>query len=1814
MRRWLVGSIGLGFCIAAGTAGAVGSIEIFERDGVRIGDKKYKAVLVKVEEESDFNGLTGFLLMQYPKTYKWFAIIRGRNAKGDFFCWRIPDERGMAYQSLLNEFSKVPLLNESSNWAMDSVHSEIKLQVDLAKYDNLQIKELSQQNSSITTLKEFIDTQLGRCDKKLRWEELRIDTFFAKAQEPLPPEGPLPTGDKTKTTAEVSATAISGRRQENPLTTLNPSPTAARPANHYIVLFDASGSMKRDHAASFNFWQGKTANNRFMAEQLGKLVAKALREPPLNSAFSPIGEQDFFSFLLFNLDYDRPSYRLSRMFLTNSEVLLREGLPPSVEAYESFDLEPRSGKPGSQVLLQQAFRGFSPIVAATTAALPYIGRKVAARYHDQHVNRTFLIRITDGSFNAEANARDEYAVILRTIDSENRKGEFIPYPDGYPEYRQLARRISSAFDIGAQAVDCVLITHRVRNPFSQPFDCRDDAFTEIKDAGIGFLISYVEAVPRRPSLDTLARVEKQTLELQREAREGAINYVGTNTVQAAATGEATISSVRPVAVQWKLDAAGEWQDCPVEDGIAHCHENDEVRFVKDRTDLPKSLHYRFFYEYSFIDNPPMYPLIYRLKELLLPVNLKHDKTDQGSVYYSVPDMNGFSWAWLNPLRLLGLRDIEISPEPITDQVLVDTAVDRGLDSLTPVNFASNSREDLAKFTGQQGLYNMGARVFYGSLFTLTILIFLFWPRRALEAEEGEDLTGTGLLLDFNGRNHEQTALISTVHVFNVARSLNKKPFKITLMVDDPQFSIEDNELEQVPLAFSDARALVAVGAPGQQSLEDARAVDGNQYPLFFDPRAIQDCRLQPIDEGHELGVRIFAAVKSGRWSERALEYQFKLLLHPEHGRLKLIPPELVANDGTAHLETEYRAGEQSQEVCRYHLRNDTRFQYSLPVEGNLRISAKQPNGNPLDYVVRLLGPDNEPRPSVSYTLRHGEELPIPVVLDFTLLSNPIERNTYLISVHNRIDNSEHTVDEWQLVVCRAADRTAVSMRVLDNENNASPALNEDRPTIAKSFALGSHERPIPLSTEGTGSQNKTELFKLRLANACRDGFGFARWRCHLEATGMDNFRFAGHALKLVDERGTECEAGELHDSPRQSERERILTAEVQNRAVEILRQTMSLQMLLRIDWEVYKDGQYNPTNVDRFSTELELTGVLKHRPPHHVLAVDFGTSALAIAHAVGPDPEAIMLLPLQRRLQEIQKQDNFDYRFDDAGLSSSFLCSECNVNLDEKKLETLSPDSEDFLTLPLRIYAARNVPEKVFLSLKALISAGYRWLPLNPAIHPYLNSDGILERTQDPPLDEVILGAYRGLVKRFVEPILASQGKQGFSHVLVSHPNTYTQNHVRQLRQVVEQVFAGYTMPPNIVYPENIHFFSESDAVAYYYLIHAKELNGHDWSRIPTHERILIYDIGAGTLDLTYLEVVWYENPYGGKTPEKIRIKHRAGVNRAGNLLDECIARDLHERLTRELKDELYVSRIVVDEKEAMDSETRQTMDVLRQEIHKLKVDLAKGDKALRVRLTPEGMKPIVEAKGGDTPSLYEGCTSVNGTLTGEVFWEPTHDEVLNGRYANAFIEQVTENEIWDFFSDNIPRLDTIIVSGRTSLWPGFEERLKTTLSSVPHWVNFDHDPETLKRAVVLGVLERQFRWQDLKIEDPGIIGDFGVEYERTGPYEWHFHKFANSGDTELFHFDNASQVRIGIRTSNGFQQCFAFIPMDFYEAKDKILKIKLIFDKTGYLEAEIKNSCGRTKLFRDVTGNVAMLSYKDRPWPLGESKLSKLELGKLMQ
>jgi hypothetical protein len=681
-------------------------------------------------------------------------------------------------------------------------------------------------------------------------------------------------------------------------------------------------------------------------------------------------------------------------------------------------------------------------------------------------------------------------------------------------------------------------------------------------------------------------------------------------------------------------------------------------------------------------------------------------------------------------------------------------------------------------------------------------------------------------------------------------------------------------------------------------------------------------------------------------------------------------------------------------------------------------------------------------------------------------------------------------------------RTEVQLQLVENEQRRSPLLTKDLPSRDGDYAVGSRERPRPLRLQHRRRRNCMRLCQVRLTNACRDGHGYADWQASLGLVAADGINVRPEALRLVDEHGAPVGQGRLRDSRLDSERTRLLSIELDldDSMVAVIERHASLRLVLTLCWRIHEDGELDPGNVKALSMHSGIVCHLRHEPPADTLVIHFGSSRVAVAHASAPGN--IRFLPLQTRLAVIAKERGLLPRYDDTGTASPFVSSACNVEMIPEVRATLRPSDAGFLQLPLHTEAIARHPDLVFSSLMAMVLAGFEVLPLMAHQYPYMNAMGELETRDAPQLTDVIVGAYRGLLQDYIDPLLAAE-QRDFSHVYITHPNTYTANHVAALREIMHRVLAGRVERSiNRIYPENIHLLSESDAVVFYYLTHAHK----HWTggSPPLKERILFYHIGGDTLDLTHLEVEWAEVSKNVMSPTRMRVLRRGSLALAGDRLDECIARDIHAALEERLDRGLYINPIVeTDYSGPMDADTRILMDDLRTQIHKLKVGLSTGQDRFQIEIAKPNLRvKFVESLGDETKGLYVDAEAIEGETSGRVTLTLTRKQILDGANVRAFVSEVTCHQLQRFFNNSrAPELDTVLLCGKTLLWPGLRARLADSLPNVRNWVDFAQDAHPLTETVVLGTMERAFRWHDIQIEEPETVGDFGLNYgERPWP------------------------------------------------------------------------------------------------------------------
>ena len=143
---------------------------------------------------------------------------------------------------------------------------------------------------------------------------------------------------------------------------------------------------------------------------------------------------------------------------------------------------------------------------------------------------------------------------------------------------------------------------------------------------------------------------------------------------------------------------------------------------------------------------------------------------------------------------------------------------------------------------------------------------------------------------------------------------------------------------------------------------------------------------------------------------------------------------------------------------------------------------------------------------------------------------------------------------------------------------------------------------------------------------------------------------------------------------------------------------------------------------------------------------------------------------------------------------------------------------------------------------------------------------------------------YKQLFHLYLEAASTDQNQSGCGNaqrLILTYPNTYTPLHLRKVRDIAARQLPDLRVDDNDDRRNYLRFISESDAVAFYYLSRRNSLKSRHRDLQDNFDRnILVYDMGAGTLDLTYI-VKTSEN-----SETIIDIRGKIGVNKAGNYAD----------------------------------------------------------------------------------------------------------------------------------------------------------------------------------------------------------------------------------------------------------------------------------------------------------------------------------------
>ena len=392
---------------------------------------------------------------------------------------------------------------------------------------------------------------------------------------------------------------------------------------------------------------------------------------------------------------------------------------------------------------------------------------------------------------------------------------------------------------------------------------------------------------------------------------------------------------------------------------------------------------------------------------------------------------------------------------------------------------------------------------------------------------------------------------------------------------------------------------------------------------------------------------------------------------------------------------------------------------------------------------------------------------------------------------------------------------------------------------------------------------------------------------------------------------------------------------------------------------------------------------LKKTPQPEWLCVDFGTSAVVAAYAcdIFTSRDTLVNLKEQKDFllrQAYTEQDSVKASSADeegAHLISSTICLNSKNQGDCRHVGTEGAD--------YRNYAVWFSPSSNDIQLDYQLPClktimGYHHLPpiFSPSAienftyqldgeerHLDNNQNTIRGDASLTCVDEVAEIVYRQLFNHYLTRQLQHVNGQTallpriVDKLVLSVPNTYTPLNIETLRHLARQ-----SMPT--VYPEHLLTVSESDAVACYYLsrendfFDASELNRDLIASLRRRESVLVYDMGAGTLDLT-----WFTKETDDNGRVTATICGKMGINKAGNYLDYELASIIVDLLAdkRNMLIEKLRAALSLDLVASIESrQSSQARNDLKRYVRQLKPSLNQPDMTL----------PSLTIEGEDVPMV----------------------------------------------------------------------------------------------------------------------------------------------------------------------------------------------------------------------------------------------------
>lgn len=449
-----------------------------------------------------------------------------------------------------------------------------------------------------------------------------------------------------------------------------------------------------------------------------------------------------------------------------------------------------------------------------------------------------------------------------------------------------------------------------------------------------------------------------------------------------------------------------------------------------------------------------------------------------------------------------------------------------------------------------------------------------------------------------------------------------------------------------------------------------------------------------------------------------------------------------------------------------------------------------------------------------------------------------------------------------------------------------------------------------------------------------------------------------------------------------------------------------------------------------YKTSIETE--IYRKEPLEWYSADFGTSAVVACRKMRINGQSqTQLIDLKQKKNRLLMEsfpDEDVKREDNSETTDHLINSMLYLNPTARfDIHTTQLEPKDFRTLALWFSPSSGMVDERYRLPCLKNMMGHTGIP---RISLSL-SQSISETILQTRVNDIMKYAYNQLFNYYLN------SEEQIETLILTVPNTFTPIHLEQLKKIVMNNL-------ETIHEDKLEFVSESDSVLCSYVSARRRLlNGEKRT-----EQVLVYDMGAGTLDLTYAKCKFDNDGCS------IDIIRKIGVNKAGNYIDYLLGEIILDIITE--KDKKWGSRFAklldLDPTRNQDYKSRKNLkDYLRNTV--------------KIMLNNDGNDTLPVTK------LQENSPACN------VLEEITINQILEHKLFKQYIDSCTRKVITDLFDGINPSVDVVLLSGRTIAIDAIRNNLQQVLStfseSQPEFSNMDEGTGySLKTIVAKGALD----------------------------------------------------------------------------------------------------------------------------------------------